>query len=185
MIANYRLQYSDANGPALNYTFVWSPGTYLSNPNIASPTILLPALPIPNNTAAPQPPINRAYTLTVQNTNFGCVSSGVQTVSQYNPRKVFVPAGFTPNGDGVNDLFRPLNIQDYPGSKFWVFNRYGQIGFYSQGPTLLDYSWDGKFLNIPQSTFSYAWIVEIPGCPNNIDNGAGGNIPKGNVLLIR
>ena len=169
----------------MSYGFIRSPSTDLSNPTIANPTISLPALSVPSNIAAPPPPINRTYTLTEQNTNFGCVSSGVQTVSQYNPRKVFVPASFSSNVDCMNDLFRPLNIQDYPGAKFWVFNRYGQIGFYSQGPTLLDYSWDGKFLNIPQSTFSYAWIVEIPGCPNNIDNGAGGNIPKGNVLLIR
>lgn len=122
------LQYSDPNGPVLSYTYSWSPGTYLSNANIEKPLITLPQLTPPDISApAPPPPTSYTYNLTIQNTNFtGCVASNTQTVLLYNPRKVAVPTAFTPDGDGINDLFRPINLQDYgPGGEFWVWSRWG------------------------------------------------------------
>ena len=126
----------------------------------------------------------------MQNTNFsGCVASNTQTVLHYNPRKVAVPNTFTPNGDNINDLFRPVNLQDYgPGGEFWVWDRWGGLIFHSTGPTLLDYSWNGKYSNgQPCDIGNYVWRVTIPGCPNNIINGdcGGCNTPYGNVALIR
>ncbi|HTN18491.1 MAG TPA: gliding motility-associated C-terminal domain-containing protein [Chitinophagaceae bacterium] len=54
------------------------------------------------------------------------------------------PNAFTPNGDGRNDLFRPviqdiLKISDYACS---VYNRYGQEVFHSSNPAT---GWDGTF----------------------------------------
>jgi gliding motility-associated-like protein len=106
----------------------------------------------------------------------------------YNPRRVAVPTAFTP-GATTNNLFRPINLQDYPGGEFWVWDRWGNLIFHSTGPTLLDYSWNGRYSNgQPCETGNYVWRVAIPGCPNNILNGAGGSQatnPFGNVLLIR
>ncbi|MBL0146747.1 MAG: hypothetical protein IPP48_14475 [Chitinophagaceae bacterium] len=123
---SYYMQYADPNGPTLTYTFNWTPATYLNNPNLEAPVITLPALTPPTiNSPAPPPPTNYTYGLTVQNTNFvGCVASNTQTVLHYNPRKVVVPTAFTPDGDGINDLFRSLNLQDYPGGEFWIWNRW-------------------------------------------------------------
>ncbi len=182
----YYVQYADPYGPALTYTYLWSPGTYLSSTTIATPNISLPALPPPAANLPPPPPINYSYSLTVTNNNFaGCVATGTQTVSHYNPRKVAVPSAFTPDLT-TNNLFRPINLDDYPGGKFWVNNRWGQNVFYSEGPTLLNYSWNGKYQGIPQEQGNYVWIVQIPGCPTNILNGGTGtNVPNGNVLLIR
>lgn len=191
LVPSYYLQYSDPSGPALSYIFNWSPSTYLNSSNIEAPTISLPPLTPPNiNAPAPPPPINYIYSLNVQNTNFiGCVASNTQTVLHYNPRKVVVPTAFTPDGDGINDLFRPLNLQDYPGGEFWIWNRWGNLVFYSQGPTLLDNSWNGNYSNgQPADPGNYVWRVAIPGCPTYIWNGAGGsqiNVPNGNVVLIR
>lgn len=186
---NYYLQYSDPNGPALNYTFTWSPGTNLSSTTVSNPILSLPQLPEANfwNWQAPSPPpVLYNYTLTVQNTNFtGCSASNTQTVAHYNPRKVVIPTAFTPDNDGTNDLFRPLNIQDYPGGEFWIYNRWGNLVFHSTGPTLLDFSWDGKVNNIPQEIGAYTWQVTIPGCPTYILNGNGTNNPYGTVDLIR
>lgn len=182
----YMLEYADPDGPPLSFTFTWSPGTYLSNANIERPFISLPPLAPPINNASPPPPISYTYNLSVQNVEYGCVGSAVQTVLQYNPRKVLVPSAFTPDGDGINDLFRPLNLQDYPGGKFWVYNRWGQIVFYSEGPSLLDYSWNGTFQGNPQESGTYTWRVYIPGCGNNIASGSYSNTnPYGTVLLIR
>lgn len=189
---SWYIQYTDIGATQYySNTYNWTPSTYLSSSSVLSPTISLPALTPPNiNSPSPPPPNTYNYTLTIQNTIYpGCIASNTQTVLHYNPRKVVVPTAFTPDGDGVNDLFRPLNLQDYPGGRFWVYNRWGNLVFYSQGPTLLNYSWDGKYSNgQPADPGNYSWVVDIPGCANNIWNGAGGsqiNNPFGNVLLIR
>lgn len=120
-------------------------------------------------------------------TNYGCSASNLQTVNVYNPRKVWIPNAFTPDGDGVNDTFGPLNIEDYPGAKFSIFNRWGQKVFFSEGPTQNDFRWDGRFLGQPQSADVYTWTVELPGCPDNIfAAGSGGEgVTNGTVTLIR
>lgn len=182
----YTLEHADPEGPPLSFTFTWSPATYLSNPNIERPFISLPPLAPPLDNVAPPPPVSYTYNLSMQNTQYGCIGSSTQTVLQYNPRKVLVPSAFTPNGDGSNDLFRPLNLQDYPGGKFWVYNRWGQTIFYSEGPTLIDFSWNGTYQGLPQEIGNYPWRVHIPGCPTNILNGVTGTTNSyGNVVLIR
>ncbi|MEJ7822743.1 MAG: T9SS type B sorting domain-containing protein [Chitinophagaceae bacterium] len=187
LVGLYNLQYSDP-AESLSFTYLWSPSTYISNPYVNPSYISLPPAqspPPPNG--PPQPAINYYYTLTVTNTNYGCSASNTQTVSLYNPRKVHVPSAFTPNGDGLNDFFYPINIEDYPGAKFWVYNRFGQVVFYSQGPATREaYSWDGKFNGIPQGSAVFPWIVEIPGCPSNIYSASDGEgKSKGTVTLIR
>lgn len=184
----FQLLYSDpAKAGALTYTYNWSPTTYISYPNSNPAYITLPSpgTPPPVN-GAPLPPIEYNYTLTVTSSQYGCTSSNIQTIKVYNPRKVMVPNAFTPDGDGSNDTFYPINIEDYPNSKFSVYNRWGQRVFYSSGPTANDYKWDGKFNGIPQPVEVYVWTVELSGCKNNIYSATyGEGIPKGNVTLLR
>jgi gliding motility-associated-like protein len=40
-------------------------------------------------------------------------------------RELIVPDVFTPNGDGVNDLFTIGNLKYWPGTYLSVFNRWG------------------------------------------------------------
>jgi gliding motility-associated-like protein len=185
---NYSLNYYNIYGSNKNLAFSWTPGTFLNNATIANPIITLPPLvPNTNPTAPPPAPIIRNYNLTVSNPSFpGCTASKIQTIAQYNPRKVAVPSVFSPNSDGVNDFFRPINLEDYPGGKFWVYNRWGQNIFYSQGPGAGSYSWDGKFNGVNQPIGNYVWKVEIPGCPTNIFNASmNNNSPNGWVILAR
>lgn len=176
------LQFADPVD-ALTFTYSWSPGTYLTNPNVTPTYFSISVAPPPDN-GPPQPVINYTYTLTVTNTNYGCTSSNTQTVAIHYPRKVFVPNAFTPGGP--NNLFRPVNIEDYPGSKFWVFNRLGERVFYSEGPTLQDYSWDGNFNGIPQGAGTFVWQVSMIGCPSRIFSSSDGEgVPHGTVILIR
>ena len=188
---SYRLQFSDPDAAA-NFSYSWSPGTYLNSTIIEKPTITLPTLaPAAINAPNSAPPINRIYNLTVNNTNYvGCVATGVQTVAQYNPRKVAIPNAFSPYSTQGNNLFRPLNIQDYPGSEFWIYNRWGNQVFYSQGPTLANYSWNGKYGNTIELGV-YTWRVDIKGagCSTNILTSVGynntTNNPFGTVTLVR
>ncbi|MCP3105252.1 gliding motility-associated C-terminal domain-containing protein [Myxococcus sp. K15C18031901] len=184
--AFFQLEYSDPSVPK-SYSAQWSPTTYLSDPNSISPSIVLPSAgPSPAPNGPPAPPNNYTYTVTIADTVSTCSGSAPYTVAQHNPRKVAVPNAFTPDGDQLNDLFRPLNLQDYPGSRFFIYNRWGQLIFESNGPALLNYSWNGKFHDIDQAAGTYVWRVEISACPGNIINSStGDNSPSGTVNLIR
>ena len=47
---------------------------------------------------------------------------------------------FTPNGDGINDLYSAVNLDDYPNPTITIYNRWGKIVYYME-----DYQndWDG------------------------------------------
>ncbi|MBG16364.1 MAG: hypothetical protein CL853_08445 [Crocinitomicaceae bacterium] len=47
---------------------------------------------------------------------------------------------FTPNGDGNNDYFIPVNLDDYPNPTIVVFNRWGKIVYEMEN---YQYDWDG------------------------------------------
>ena len=57
-------------------------------------------------------------------------------------RPAFVPEGFSPNGDGINDVLRIRNIEKYPNNKFVIFNRWGNI-VYKSDRYSNDNPWDG------------------------------------------
>lgn len=184
----FHLLYSDPDEASnMAYTYTWTPTTYLSfsDQNPTYITLPSPGSPPPVD-GNPLPPTIYNFTFAVANSNYGCSSSNVQTVKLYNPRKVMVYNAFTPNNDGINDTFGPINIEDYPGSKFSIFNRWGQRVFHSEGSTNNDYRWDGRFQGQPQPSDVYTWTVELTACPDNIFSaGFGDGISHGTVTLIR
>jgi gliding motility-associated-like protein len=180
----FQMLYADPAGPVLTYTYAWSPATYLSNAAILNPTVSLPALPPNPNPSAPEPaPVNYNYSLNLRNTNFGCVGGANIVVAHQNPRTVYVPNAFTPNGDGVNDVFRPLNLEDYAGGIFRVYNRWGQM-IYEETVAVVSpnrmHGWDGTYQSMPQDAGVFTWIVIMPACTSNISPGSSGT-----VTLIR
>lgn len=48
---------------------------------------------------------------------------------------------FSPNGDGFNDIFTILNVEDYPENNIRIVNRWGEVVFRA-GPYKND--WNGK-----------------------------------------
>lgn len=68
------------------------------------------------------------------------------------------PNAFTPNGDGLNDVFYPIPKNHHAEIKnFSVYNRYGQCIFYS---TSLGKGWDGTFNNVPCDMGVYFYYAE-------------------------
>ena len=57
---------------------------------------------------------------------------------------IFIPNAFTPNGDGLNDIFEPKFTikRGYSIQNFIIFNRYGQIVYNGHGSNL---KWDGNY----------------------------------------
>ena len=86
------------------------------------------------------------------------------------------PTGFTPNGDGRNDIFLPLGIRYVKTMTIEIWNRWGQQVFSSSDPTK---GWDGNFQGAAAQTGVYAYIVKYTNTSNE------DKVIKGNVTLIR
>lgn len=144
--------------------YYWKPNDgSLDNPSISNPVAR------PNQTTT--------YVVYGYDIN-GCEDSAQVTVIVDSTMNETIPTGFTPNGDGMNDIFRPTGIRFQSMIEFRVFNRWGQQMFYS---TNYKNGWDGTYNGIPQDlgVYSYIMIVAKPG-------GEGENIVyKGDVTLIR
>jgi len=72
-----------------------------------------------------------------------------------NVGELFIPQGYSPNGDGTNDRFEITGMAAYPGSKLTVFNRWGQL-VYENGSYANE--WDGHAKNghdLPNDTYFY------------------------------
>jgi gliding motility-associated-like protein len=90
---------------------------------------------------------------------------------------VDLPTGFTPNGDGRNDEFKPLGSALYTSEyDFRIWNRWGQEVFRSTEPS---YGWDGTYQGQPAQTGVYAYVITY----KNVFGEA--KIKKGNVTLVR
>ncbi|MBL7826196.1 MAG: gliding motility-associated C-terminal domain-containing protein, partial [Saprospiraceae bacterium] len=89
--------------------------------------------------------------------------------------KVFVFNGISPNGDGKNDTWHILGIEQYPGNEVRVFNRWGNQVFESIGYTNQD-AWDGTWngKDLPDGTYFY--VVNL---------GGGNGTQKGYLQLLR
>ncbi|MFZ4784084.1 MAG: HYR domain-containing protein, partial [Flavobacteriales bacterium] len=44
-----------------------------------------------------------------------------------------IPEAISPNGDGINDVFEIIGLEDYPDNKIAIFNRYGHKVFKAEG----------------------------------------------------
>ena len=92
--------------------------------------------------------------LTVTDEN-NCDNSTMQTINVLEEYFSYSPNAFSPNGDGVNDLFSPvLTDIDYETYDINIFNRWGDIVFQTNN---YNESWDGTFQgnNLPQAVYTY------------------------------
>jgi len=111
----------------------------------------------------------------------GCVSntSSVEVTVNSCVKDFFIPEGFSPNGDGINDLFVIRGIEYYPDNTFEIFNRWGEKVFTTEHYKSL---WNGKTTlglrvggdDLPISTYFY--ILNL---------GEGIPVHKGTIYLNR
>lgn len=89
---------------------------------------------------------------------------------------VYVPTGFTPNGDGKNDVLRPTAGSAINNFIFRVFNRAGQVIFETKENGK---GWNGRFKGIDMPQGTYVWTFSYIG-PNMQQK-----VFKGTTVLIR
>jgi gliding motility-associated-like protein len=158
----YRDTYAQLHGTTSASSYFWNPSTYLSDANDL------------NTNASPQQ--TTLYELFATN-EFGClgVDSVLVTVEPYTV--LDIPTGFSPNGDGVNDIFhvvKYLNIDHL--EEFSVYNRWGERVFSTDNITE---GWDGTFSGKPAPVGVYVWIVIA------VTQEGDKVTRKGNITLIR
>ena len=120
------------------------------------------------------------YTLYTSN-SCGSILDSVRVDFQNCNCNFYVPNGFTPNNDGINDVFAPKYICGFNGVvtnyQLRIFNRWGQLMFFSESPNAF---WDGKYKGQLQPVGSYVWELEY----NDSNMGKLVHM-SGVVLLIR
>jgi len=96
------------------------------------------------------------YYLTVVDFN-SCTGSDSITIQRKNCIYMGVPNAFTPDGNSLNDVFKPTINQAIKDFSFIVFNRYGQTVFETR-----DYGkgWDGTINGKKQPAGSYVYRVK-------------------------
>jgi gliding motility-associated-like protein len=145
--------------------YSWSPASYLNDPGIANPLVLLS-----NNIDSMR------YQLSVT-TAEGCKGEDdISIVVFKTGPQIFVPDAFTPNKDLRNDLLYPVVVGMKHLDFFRVYNRYGQLIF---STSEIGKGWDGTFAGREQAPGTYVFMAQAV-------NYKGETVfKKGTVLLLR
>lgn len=101
---------------------------------------------------------SNVFVWTVSNGDCG-TTTDTMTVLIKDCETIVIPDAFSPNGDGINDVFVITNIEYYPDNKFVVFNRWGNKVYEA---TPYTNQWDGTSQfgsafkeGLPEGTYYY------------------------------
>jgi gliding motility-associated-like protein len=142
-------------------SYAWSPSDNLEYPNAA--------------VTKAYPRINTLYTLTGIN-SYGCPDTASAELHVYGDDGIFMPTAFSPNGDGLNDCFRPVITGNINHFEIFVYNRWGEMVFHAND---INSCWDGVYKGEKQDlgTYYYYYRASSPLC--------GDFMRKGDVHLLR
>ncbi len=102
---------------------------------------------------------------------------GRDSINILSCEKVFFPSAFTPNNDGLNDVFKPTIFGVLADYKLNIYNRFGQLIFQTSDPAK---GWNGTLSGIPQLGGVYVWT-----CLYRLLSGKNPDEKSGTVVLIR
>ncbi len=107
---------------------------------------------------------------------YGCVNSDTITINIVEVPRIIAPNAFTPNGDGVNDVFYIDANKSFKLNSMKIYNRWGQLVFQT---TDINDSWDGTLLGEKLPLGTYIYVIEgIDELHNKVKQG-------GNISLMR
>jgi gliding motility-associated-like protein len=155
-----QLQAEDGNSN-FDGIFLWWPNYGLSDPFIADPIL--------------RSTIDTTYHVEIKN-RFGCVLLDSIKIKYYTGPDIYVPNAFTPNGDGRNDIFKPILVGISNLNYFRVFNSFGQLVYQT---VQSGQGWDGKINGLPSAIGTYAWEAK------GVDYTGKTIFRKGTVVLVR
>ena len=122
--------------------FLWTPTIGLSDPFILKPEVSISD--------------DATYIIKAISSE-GCEASDTVNIKVFKGSAVYVPTGFTPNGDGRNDFLRGLYIGIKKVHYLRIYNRWGQLIFSTNS---LTEGWDGTIKGVKQPTGTYVWMLK-------------------------
>jgi len=140
-------------------SYQWTPSAKLEDPFSLTPT----SIHLTDNTT---------YTLTAK-TDKGCEASLNAIVKV--ERLLLMPNAFSPNGDGLDDIFRIPSGVSLQLQEFSIFDRWGNKMFTTQK---ISEGWNGTFNGEPVDAGTYVYFLKGSDEKGNV-------FLKGTVLLIR
>ena len=123
-------------------SFLWTPSAGLSNTTVSNPQV------------STQDDITYVVRVTSPQ---GCFDTDTVYIKVFKGSAVYVPTGFTPNGDGRNDFLRGLYIGIKKVHYFRIYNRWGQQIFSTN--SLIE-GWNGTIKGVKQQTGTYVWVLK-------------------------
>ncbi|HVM89086.1 MAG TPA: gliding motility-associated C-terminal domain-containing protein [Puia sp.] len=164
VVVNEPLQFNASSSDGIEDAFLWSPATYLNNPNIPDPIGIYSSGV-------------DSITYIVRATDFaGCYGEASVKVRVFKTLPdIFVPNAFTPDKP-TNNIFRPIPVGIANFQFFRVYNRWGQLVY---STSKAGDGWNGLFNSKPQDTGTFVWMAQ------GIDYTGKKIFRKGTVVLIR
>lgn len=142
-----------ANKPFLKY--IWNTGDYTSNITATKPGV---------------------YWLEVTDNNNCTGKDSIILHPKDCMAGFYIPNSFSPNGDGINDVFKPLLFGSVEKFEFVIYNRFGEAIFRTNKITD---GWSGNYKGKQQNSNLFLWV-----CTYRF-KGEVEKTEKGNVLLLK
>ncbi|HNH21817.1 MAG TPA: PKD domain-containing protein, partial [Ferruginibacter sp.] len=147
----------------LGNSVLWTPATNLDNRFSYNPTF--------------KGMHDQLYTIELKNARNGCVTVDTLLVKTQKKIEIYVPTVFTPGGDGVNDLLRPLLFGFDHVNYFRVYNRWGKLLFQMNSDRP---GWDGRINGqVTTETQTVVWMIEA------VDVDGKTHRKQGTTVLLR
>ena len=162
-VDNTDIQFTDQSGPDV-VSWSWSFDT-IPPFTADGPTLMV---------TYPEMPGSWTVVLVVTDAN-GCTSTVTDTVYILPAAGLSMPNVFSPNGDGVNDRFRPLEYYGTPATLL-IYDRWGTEVHRTRD---LRSGWSGRIQGIPAAAGTYYWVLQEE------SPTLGALRTAGHVLLLR
>jgi gliding motility-associated-like protein len=107
---------------------------------------------------------------------FGCQDTNSQLIRIIPSNNIYIPSAFSPNGDGLNDVFKPEGMPYSIRYKMEIYNRWGELLFVSND---LNKGWDGTYKGVLLNQDIFIYKIVLLDINNNFVN------KKGTVTLLR
>ena len=152
--------------PSLQYE--WSPSTYLSCADCPNPIT--------------HPTDDILYEVIATDSLTNCAGTATVQVLVNKDRNIYIPNAFTPNGDGINDIFMVyggLGVANI--RKMVIYDRWGEliIEALDFAPDEPAFGWDGYFKGKPMNPGVFVYYIEA-----EFEDGVVAEY-KGSITLLR
>ncbi|MFA6056821.1 MAG: gliding motility-associated C-terminal domain-containing protein [Taibaiella sp.] len=107
-----------------------------------------------------------------------CVDTATLSINVLQAPDIFIPSAFSPNGDGMNDYFRPEFIREHAIKEFSIFNRWGQRVYGITYSQQLGKGWDGSYKGTKCEKGTYYYILSLQ------DPLGKEGVMKGDITLV-